>query len=137
MRLVVGLTLAFHALVLFLPLLFSRDVYSYSYYGRMVSTYHSNPYVMTPSDFRLNSLWGYTWPGWRATRPRSTARCSRGSPPLVTTWIHSVNALIKTFQVIAVAASLTHRLCRRQAGGPRVAAPSRVRRRGHRAATRS
>jgi alpha-1,6-mannosyltransferase len=106
MRMVIGLTLAFHALVLFLPLLFSRDVYSYSYYGRMVSTYHSNPYVMTPSDFRLNSLWGLTWPGWRAT-PSVYGPLFTWISTLVTTWIHSVNALIKTFQIIAVAASLT------------------------------
>ena len=42
------LAIGFHLLVLMLPLLFSRDVYSYAYYGRIVSTYGGNPYVLTP-----------------------------------------------------------------------------------------
>src|SRR5438034_6691825 len=54
-RTVVILVLAFHAIVLMLPLLFSRDVYSYAFYGRIVSTYRANPYGATPSDFPLNS----------------------------------------------------------------------------------
>ncbi|MGH2740007.1 MAG: polyprenol phosphomannose-dependent alpha 1,6 mannosyltransferase MptB [Actinomycetota bacterium] len=47
--LVVGVLL--HAVVLVLPLLFSRDVYSYTAYGRIVSEYGRNPYVATPQEF--------------------------------------------------------------------------------------
>ena len=53
MRMVFVLAIAFHVLVLTLPLLFSRDVYSYAYYGRIASTYGANPYVFTPHDFPL------------------------------------------------------------------------------------
>ncbi len=59
-RLVFVLAIAFHLLVLTLPLLFSRDVYSYAYYGRIWTTYGANPYVFTPSDFATNSLWNLT-----------------------------------------------------------------------------
>jgi len=73
-------SIAFHAIVLMLPLLFSRDVYSYAFYGRIVTTYRANPYGATPSDFPLNSLFPLTWPGWRSRRaprwcsPRSGGR---------------------------------------------------------------
>jgi len=39
-----------HGVVLLAPLLFSRDVYSYATYGRIVSVHHDNPYVTTPAD---------------------------------------------------------------------------------------
>ena len=67
MRAVAIVAVVFHVVVLTLPLLFSRDVYSYAYYGRIVSTYNANPYITTPKDFHLNSLFRYTWPGWRGT----------------------------------------------------------------------
>src|SRR3954471_3178706 len=66
-RMVVLLAVVFHVVVLTLPLLFSRDVYSYAYYGRIWNSYGGNPYVLTPSDFPNNALWNLTWPGWRAT----------------------------------------------------------------------
>ena len=56
LRKVVWLTLAFHVVVLMLPLLFSRDVYSYAYYGRIASVHHANPYVATPVDFPADPL---------------------------------------------------------------------------------
>src|SRR5256885_3654806 len=50
-RAVLWLGVVLVALVVVLPLLFSRDVYSYSMYGRMESIHHANPYVFTPRDF--------------------------------------------------------------------------------------
>src|SRR5690349_5083486 len=50
-RMIVLLAIAFHVIVLTLPLLFSRDVYSYAYYGRIWNSYGANPYVTTPSAF--------------------------------------------------------------------------------------
>src|SRR5918996_2355568 len=44
-RTVLWLTVAYHVALLFIPLLFSRDVYSYAYYGRIEAVYHSNPYI--------------------------------------------------------------------------------------------
>src|SRR5690242_15392383 len=66
-RMVVLLAIAFHVIVLTLPLLFSRDVYSYAYYGRIWNSYGANPYVTTPSAFPNNALFNLTWPGWRGT----------------------------------------------------------------------
>jgi alpha-1,6-mannosyltransferase len=105
MRTVVILAVVYHVVVLMLPLLFSRDVYSYGYYGRAISTYGANPYIVTPKDFPLNSLWHLTWPGWRGT--------SSVYGPLFT-WISaaltsiakSVPGLINGFQLLAAAASL-------------------------------
>ncbi|MGH2579757.1 MAG: hypothetical protein ACRDGP_02770, partial [Actinomycetota bacterium] len=61
---VIGLAVAYHVVVLFLPLLFSRDVYSYAYYGRIAAVYHANPYVTTPSDFPSDPLAQYVGPRW-------------------------------------------------------------------------
>ena len=55
-RTVIGLAIAYHVALLLLPLLFSRDVYSYAYYGRIAATYHANPYVSTPADFPQDAL---------------------------------------------------------------------------------
>ena len=67
LRTVMIIAIVFHAIVLMLPLLFSRDAYSYAYYGRIVSTYGGNPWIDTPRDYPLNSLFWLTWPGWRST----------------------------------------------------------------------
>lgn len=48
---VLAVGVALHLLVFVLPLFLSRDVYSYSYYGRMVSEYGVNPYLFTPGEF--------------------------------------------------------------------------------------
>ena len=55
---------AAHVLVFFLPLLFSRDVYSYAYYGRIEGVYGANPYVATPLDHSRDLLWTFVGPKW-------------------------------------------------------------------------
>src|ERR1700675_4026486 len=44
-RTVVTLAVAYQVVILLTPLLLSRDVFSYAYYGRIVSRYGANPYV--------------------------------------------------------------------------------------------
>jgi alpha-1,6-mannosyltransferase len=63
-RTVVLLVIGAHVLLLFLPLLFSRDVYSYAFYGRIAGIYHANPYVQTPLDHSNDLLWNYVGPKW-------------------------------------------------------------------------
>ena len=46
------------------PLLFSRDVYSYSFYGRIAAVYGENPYVRTPVEFAGDDLWPLIGPKW-------------------------------------------------------------------------
>ena len=47
-----------------LPLLFSRDVYSYAFYGRIAGVYHANPYIRTPLEFSGDALWVFVGPKW-------------------------------------------------------------------------
>ena len=42
-RTVVTLAVVYHVVVLLLPLLLSRDVFSYAFYGRILSRYGQNP----------------------------------------------------------------------------------------------
>jgi hypothetical protein len=104
-RTVFLLAIGFHLLVLTLPLLFSRDVYSYAYYGRIWSTYGANPYVLTPSDFPYNSLWHLTWPGWRAT-PSVYGPLFTWVSVVTTGVLHSVHSVIRGFQVVAALSSI-------------------------------
>jgi Glycosyltransferase family 87 len=104
-RTVVLLAIAFHAIVLMLPLLFSRDVYSYAFYGRIVTTYHANPYGATPSDFPLNSLFPLTWPGWRGTTSVYGPLFTWLSA-LMTSVVKKPTGLIEGFQLLAAVASL-------------------------------
>jgi alpha-1,6-mannosyltransferase len=105
MRSVAIVAVVFHVVVLTLPLLFSRDVYSYAYYGRIISTYNANPYITTPKDFPLNSLFHYTWPGWRGT-PSVYGPLFTWLSAALTTVTKSVPGLINGFQLVAAVASL-------------------------------
>ncbi len=104
-RIVVGLAVAYHAAVLFLPLLFSRDVYSYAYYGRIAGTYHANPYVFTPSDFPNDFLAQYVGPKWVDT-PAVYGPLWTLVSSLVTRVADNVTALIVAFRLVAIGASL-------------------------------
>ncbi|MDH5223917.1 MAG: hypothetical protein OEW46_04005, partial [Actinomycetota bacterium] len=66
-RTVVTLAVVYHVVVLLLPLLLSRDVFSYAFYGRILSRYGQNPYVSTPADHPANDISRFVWPGWRDT----------------------------------------------------------------------
>src|SRR4051794_5440939 len=104
-RMVVLLAVVFHVVVLTLPLLFSRDVYSYAYYGRIWNSYGGNPYVLTPSDFPNNALWNLTWPGWRAT-PSVYGPLFTWVSVITTGVLRSVTSQIRGFQILAAMASL-------------------------------
>lgn len=66
-RVVVWLVVGAHVALLFVPLLFSRDVYSYAFYGRIAGVYGGNPYVETPLDHSSDLLWNYVGPKWADT----------------------------------------------------------------------
>jgi alpha-1,6-mannosyltransferase len=117
-RTVLWLAVAYHVVLLFLPLLFSRDVYSYAYYGRIASVYHANPYVATPADFPQDALAAYVGPKWVDTAAVYGPLWTQISA-LVTRLVDGVTASIVAFRVIAVTASLATiavvaRLVRRQ-----------------------
>jgi alpha-1,6-mannosyltransferase len=104
-RLVAGIAIAFHLGILFLPLLVSRDVYSYAIYGRIASVYHANPYVVTPIHARADPVFAYIGPKWADTPAVYGPGFTLFSAGL-TRWIASLPALIRAFQLVAAAASL-------------------------------
>ena len=104
-RTVVTLTIAYHAAILLLPLLLSRDVFSYAYYGRILSRYGGNPYVNTPADYPANDLFRFTWPDWRET-PSVYGPVFVWMSGAITAVFRSIPDVIVAFRAIAVAASL-------------------------------
>ena len=105
LRRVMLIAVAFHLLVLTLPLLFSRDAYSYAYIGRIVNTYGGNPWVDVPRDFEHNSLFPLTWPGWRST-PSVYGPLFTWVSIAITGLVKGIPSLITGFQVVAAVASL-------------------------------
>jgi hypothetical protein len=105
LRHVLVMAVVFHLVVLMLPLLFSRDAYSYAYIGRIVNDYGGNPYVDTPRDWPLNSLFQLTWPGWRST-PSVYGPLFNWVSVLLTGALKSIPSLITGFQLVAALASL-------------------------------
>jgi alpha-1,6-mannosyltransferase len=104
-RAVLALAVAYHAAVLTLPLLFSRDVYSYAYYGRISGVYEANPYVSTPADFPADALASLVGPKWVDTTavygPLFT-----GLTAVLARLVDDVARLVSAFRWIAAAASL-------------------------------
>jgi alpha-1,6-mannosyltransferase len=66
-RPVLWLSIAFVVVSAMLPVLLSRDVYSYTINGRIVSAHHANPYVVVPSDVRSDPVFPVVGPAWRHT----------------------------------------------------------------------
>jgi hypothetical protein len=64
--LVIGLALALHVFVLWLPLLGSRDAFSYIAYGSIVSKHGANPYVVTPIAYPGDAIYRFVSVAWRA-----------------------------------------------------------------------
>jgi alpha-1,6-mannosyltransferase len=104
-RTVVALAVAAHVVVLLIPVVLSRDVYSYIANGRIWSLYGANPYVSTPSAFPADpilTLVGHKWVDTPAVYgPLFTALSA-----VLTRWVRSIPALVTTYRVIAAAASL-------------------------------
>jgi alpha-1,6-mannosyltransferase len=99
------LGVAFSLATLLLPLLFSRDVYSYTFEGRISSIYHANPYVAVPSSFPHDPLIALVGPKWASTPSVYGPGFSSLSAGL-TSVISGVNGMILTFKLIAVGACI-------------------------------
>ena len=105
-RTVIGLAVAYNLGLVFLPLLFSRDVYSYAYYGKIAATYHANPYVATPADFPNDALAAFVGPKWVDT-PAVYGPLWTQASALVARVADDVGAFVAAFRLIAIAASLS------------------------------
>ncbi len=102
---VVVLAVVYHVVVLALPLLFSRDVYSYSFYGRIAAIYHANPYVRTPVEFARDPLWPLVGPKWVDT-PAVYGPLWTQISAAMAHLIHAPAGMVKAYRWVAVAASL-------------------------------
>lgn len=63
-RRVVAVGLLLHAVALAMPMFLSRDVYSYSFYGRMVSQHGANPYTEIPAAFATDPFYPFVSVDW-------------------------------------------------------------------------
>ena len=103
---VAALVVVAHGLLLGLPLLFSRDVYSYAFYGRIAGVYGGNPYVQTPLDHPTDALWKFVGPIWVNT-PAVYGPVWTSLSGWLSTWLHArPEAHVEAYRMIAMIASL-------------------------------
>ena len=105
MRLALGLAVAFHLAIVLLPLLISRDVYSYIAHGQIVSLHHANPYVQTPADFPSYLTRELVGPKWVDT-PSVYGPLFSLLAGVVTRISNRLDVLVDAFRLIAIAASV-------------------------------
>jgi len=101
-----ALVVGAHALLLGLPLLFSRDVYSYAFYGRIAGVYGGNPYVDIPLDHPTDALWRFVGPIWVNTPAVYGPVWTSLSAWLSTLLRARPEAHVEAYRMIALAASL-------------------------------
>lgn len=104
LRAVLVLAVLANLAVLFLPLLASRDVYSYIGYGNIVSLHHANPYVQTPADFPHDAVAQLVGPKWFGT-PAVYGPAFSSLSGLVTRSVAGVAGQVAAFRALAVVAS--------------------------------
>jgi len=103
---VAALVVAAHGLLFGLPLLFSRDVYSYAFYGRIAGVYGGNPYVQTPLDHPTDALWKFVGPIWVNT-PAVYGPVWSSLSGWLSTWLRArPEAHVEAYRMIALLASL-------------------------------
>jgi hypothetical protein len=104
-RVALGLAVAFHVALLLLPLLISRDVYSYIAHGQIVSIHGGNPYVATPADFPGVLSRVLVGPKWVDT-PSVYGPLFSHVAGLVTRLSSRLDVLVDAFRLIAIGVSL-------------------------------
>jgi hypothetical protein len=104
-RAVVIVAVVAHVVVLTLPLLISRDVYSYAAYGRIAALHHANPYVQTPADFPADPVARFVGPKWAST-PAVYGPFFTTIAAGLARALGSLPALIAAFRALAMLASL-------------------------------
>jgi alpha-1,6-mannosyltransferase len=105
LNLALGLAVGFHLALVLLPLLISRDVYSYIAHGQIVSLHGGNPYVQTPADFPSLLTRELVGPAWVDT-PSVYGPLFSHLAGLVTRISQRLDVLVDAFRLIAIAASL-------------------------------
>lgn len=103
--LALGLAVGFHLALILLPLVLSRDVYSYIAHGQIVSIHGGNPYVETPADFPSLLTRELVGPAWVDT-PSVYGPLFSHLAGLVTRISRRLDVLVVAFRLIAITASL-------------------------------
>jgi alpha-1,6-mannosyltransferase len=94
-----------HVIVATLPLLISRDVYSYIAYGNIAGIHHANPYLRTPIDFPGDAIVSLVGPKWLST-PAVYGPLFTWLASVVVRVVRSVSAQVDAFRITALMASL-------------------------------
>jgi alpha-1,6-mannosyltransferase len=105
LRTTVILAVVAHAVVIVLPLLVSRDVYSYIAYGNIAGLHHANPYIQTPIDFPNDAVSSLVGPAWFST-PAVYGPLFTGFAAVVVRAVDSVQAQVEVFRWTALCAGL-------------------------------
>lgn len=105
LRASVILAIGAHIMVATLPLLISRDVYSYIAYGAIAGIHHANPYLQTPIDFPADAVVSLVGPRWLST-PAVYGPLFTGFASAVVRLVGSVWAQVQVFRMTALIASL-------------------------------
>jgi hypothetical protein len=64
---ILSLALLVTVLLIIIPPLVSKDLFSYIYYGKIGAVYKSNPYIITPQKFPYDQLLAFTGLSWKNT----------------------------------------------------------------------
>lgn len=99
------LAVGYAIVILMLPLPASGDIYSYAFYGRIMSVYDANPYVATPSMFSFDPMYQGVPTFWVSTRCVYGPGFSLMSAALAK-GIREADSLIFAYRAIAVGATL-------------------------------
>jgi hypothetical protein len=99
------LSIVYLAAIATLPLLFSRDVYSYAFYGRIAGVYHANPYIRTPVEFSSDALWVFVGPKWVDT-PAVYGPLWTMVSAVIARFVGSPAGQVAAYRAIAIAAGL-------------------------------
>ncbi len=105
-RAVALMVVAAHAVLLLVPLLFSRDVYSYAFYGRIAGIYGGNPYVQTPLDHSSDMLWNFVGPQWVDT-PAYYGPAWTSFSALLSKVLSRPTDFVEAYRFISITASLS------------------------------
>lgn len=101
----IGMGIGLLVAVLATPLLFSRDVYNYGTYGRIVSLYGRNPYTTVPADIPgdpFSMLSGPKWSNDPSVYGPAFTLVSAG----ITSLFRGVGAVTLAFRMLASAAAV-------------------------------
>ncbi len=105
LRSVVILVVAYHVVLIFLPVLFSRDVYSYAAYGR-IAVHGGNPYVQTPGAYPNDPVTAFVSPMWIDV-PAVYGPLFTSFAAGITSVVEGLAAQVNAFRLAAIASSLS------------------------------